>query len=142
MGFGGSFWRIEEGLGMNVLIVDDSRGIRFRLRRYLEELGQTVVGEDSNGADALELVQQTQPELVTLDIVMPEMDGLTVLRHLVERHPDIKVVMITSAATLANTLDARAAGAKSFLVKPFDKEKVAQMLREVTGPNQKFKSVS
>jgi len=86
----------------------------------------------------LDLVQKTQPDLVTLDIVMPEMDGLTALRRLVETNRDVKVVMVTSASTLANTLDARAAGAVGFLIKPFDKSKVAKVLSEITQSQTKI----
>lgn len=107
---------------MKVVIADDSSSIRIKLARYLRELGHEVVGEAANGFEAVKLVQEQKPDLVTLDLVMPELDGLSALRAIRYENKVVAVIMVSSAATFANELAARDAGANAFLRKPFDKE--------------------
>ncbi len=117
---------------MKVLVVDDSSGIRTKLARLLGELGHTVVGEASNGFEAIELYRRLVPELVTMDIVMPECDGLTALTEIIKSFPQAKVVMVTSAATRSNIQLAQEKGAVGFIVKPFEKEKLTELFKELS----------
>jgi two-component system, chemotaxis family, chemotaxis protein CheY len=116
---------------MRIVIVDDSKAIRVKLRRYLKELGHEVVGEASNGKEALKVFNQLRPDLITLDVVMPEMDGLTALKEISRMDPKAKTIIVTSAATVSNMMEAREAGAVHFLIKPFTKEKLAEILTKV-----------
>lgn len=117
---------------MKVLIADDSAGIRMKLRRYFEELGHSVVAEACNGLQAVELFISAKPELITLDLVMPEADGIYALREIRKEKPDARVVMITSAATVANMSEVKRLGALHFVVKPFQKEQIALMLEQIS----------
>jgi two-component system chemotaxis response regulator CheY len=113
---------------MNILIADDSPGIRLKLRQILEQMGHTIVGEAGTGIEAVALCEQFKPELCLLDIVMPGMDGLTALVELRKKCPGTQVVMVSSAGTVSNMLTARKEGAVDFMLKPFKREKVADLL--------------
>ena len=106
---------------MKVLIADDSSIIRIKLGRFLRDLGHQIIGEAENGAQAVNLFIEKQPDLVTLDLVMPEQDGLMALRAIRQRNSQVPVIMISSAATLANEMIANEAGATAFIKKPFDR---------------------
>jgi len=126
---------------MNVLVVDDSKAIRSKLKRYLEELGHRVVGEGASGREAVDLFSKLRPELVTLDIVMPDMDGLTALRQILAIDPGAKVIMVTSAAAVSNMMEAREIGAMHFLIKPFTQPKVAEVMEQIaTAPRTEQKA--
>lgn len=113
---------------MKVVITDDSSTIRIKLSRFFKELGHQVVGQAENGYEALKLIAEHQPDLVTLDWVMPEMDGLTTLRAIRYENKAVLVIMVSSAATLANELAAHQSGANAFLKKPFDKRSLQNVL--------------
>lgn len=83
-------------MGQRVLIVDDSRLARATVRKYLVQAGLEVAGEAGNGREAIELFTQLSPDLVTLDITMPEMDGLTAFREIRKLAPDAAVLLVTS----------------------------------------------
>jgi two-component system, chemotaxis family, chemotaxis protein CheY len=121
---------------MKVVIADDSSSIRIKLSRFLKELGHEVVGEAENGYQALKLISETAPDLVTLDLVMPELDGLSTLRALRHENKKVLVVMISSAATLANETSAAKEGANFFLKKPFDREALKSCLEKVIREGQ------
>lgn len=114
-----------------VLLVDDSKMSRNMLKAILEEEGYFVVGEASNGEEALEVFRQCHPDLVTLDITMPKMDGIEVLKHLQEMEPLVKVIMITAAGQQAKLIEALKCGAKRFITKPFEKEEIILNIYEV-----------
>ncbi|MBI1862426.1 MAG: response regulator [Deltaproteobacteria bacterium] len=115
---------------VKVLIVDDSVSHRSQLRRFLEELGNQVV-EASTGMEALSMYGDLRPDIVALDRVMPELDGVTTLARLRQVDPNVKVVMVSSSNTVAEMLEAREAGAKGFLLKPLRREKVEQAIRKL-----------
>lgn len=106
----------------NILIVDDSRISRRVLRNSLELLGHTVVGEAGNGDEALKLYDECNPDLVTMDITMPGMDGIECLFRLREKDPNAKVIMITAAGTNDKMVKAVKYGCLDYIVKPFDEE--------------------
>lgn len=117
---------------MKILVVDDSSAIRTKLSRYLRELGHDVVGQASNGFEGIELYQALKPQVITLDIVMPECDGIRALGEILKIEPNAKVIMVTSAATQSNMVKAKEMGAAAFVVKPFIKEKVQEALDQVS----------
>ncbi|MBQ6733717.1 MAG: response regulator [Lachnospiraceae bacterium] len=111
----------------NILIVDDSRISRRVLRNSLELMGHTVVAEAGNGDEALTLYEEHHPDLVTMDITMPGMDGIECLFRMREMDPEAKVIMITAAGTNDKMVKAVKYGCLDYIVKPFDEE----LLREV-----------
>ena len=107
-----------------VLIVDDHAGFRRFARRLLEAGGFQVVGEAGDGAEAVQRFQELKPEVTTLDITMPEKDGLTALREILAFDPAAKVVMCSALGQESKVLEAIKGGAKDFVVKPFQPERV------------------
>lgn len=107
-----------------VLVVDDAAFMRKVLSDALAAGGHDVVGEAADGEAALAAYQDLQPDLVTLDITMPHKDGLATLRELVEIDPDARVVICSALGQETKVLDAVKAGAKDFVVKPFDQDRL------------------
>jgi two-component system chemotaxis response regulator CheY len=105
------------------IIVDDATVMRMRLRDILQTRYE-VVGEAENGAKALELYTQLKPDFVTMDITMAEMNGMEALRNIVSRFPDAKVVMVSAMGQKAMVFEALGLGAKDFIIKPFDPDRV------------------
>lgn len=112
-----------------ILIVDDNDLMRTLLRGILRGENCLVVGEAKNGLVALEMVEKTIPDIVFLDVMMPEMDGLEVLQNVKEKHPQIRVVMITGSPSVDNVQESIQGGASGFIVKPFNTAKVLDTLR-------------
>lgn len=117
----------------SVLVVDDSRMSRMILKNLLEEQGYSVIGEATNGEEAVEMFKQQPADLTTLDITMPKMDGIEALQKILEFKPDAKVIMITAAGQQSKVLDALKYGAKQFITKPFEKDVVLNSIKEVLG---------
>ncbi len=107
-----------------VLVVDDAAFMRKMLTDTLSKGGHEVVGEASNGMEAVDRFRELRPELTTLDITMPEKDGLTALREILSLDPSAKIVMCSSLGQESKVLEAIRAGAKDFVVKPFQPERV------------------
>ncbi len=105
------------------LIVDDATVMRMRLRDILQTRYE-VVGEAENGQKAIELYAQLQPDFVTMDITMAEMNGMDALKGLVSRFPDAKVVMVSAMGQKTMVYEALSQGAKDFIIKPFDPDRV------------------
>ena len=116
----------------NILIVDDSRISRRVLRNSIESLGHTVIGEAGNGEDALRMYDELHPDLVTMDITMPGMDGIECLFRLREKDPNAKVVMITAAGTNDKMVKAVKYGCVDYIVKPFDEVLLRETLTKHT----------
>ncbi len=114
-----------------VLVVDDSRTMLLILRKLLGELGHEVVAEAANGKEAIVAYETHNPDLVTMDITMPVMDGVTAVRLIVKRHADAKIVMVSAYGHSKMVLKAIAAGAKHFLVKPIIAERARKVIDEV-----------
>jgi len=111
---------------LKLLIVDDSFIIRQAIKKYLKKYNLEVVGTAENGKIALELFEKTSPDIVTLDITMPEIDGLTVLEEMIKINKDVKVMVVTALTDKATGLKAIKLGAKSYLPKPFTEEKLQE----------------
>jgi two-component system, chemotaxis family, chemotaxis protein CheY len=107
-----------------VLIVDDAAFMRKMLSDALTGGGHEVVGEAGNGAEAVERFQELRPDLTTLDITMPEKDGLQALKEILSFDPAARVVMCSALGQESKVLESIKAGAKDFVVKPFQAERV------------------
>lgn len=115
-----------------ILIVDDSRTSRKILRGILEEAGHEIVAEATNGEEGYLKYQELKPELVTMDITMPTMDGLEALK-LIKRDENAKVIMITSAGQKEKMMEAVKYGADEFITKPFADKDVVKAVEDVLG---------
>jgi two-component system chemotaxis response regulator CheY len=115
-------------LGKKILIVDDAVFMRIKLKDILEKNGYEVAGEAQNGQEAFDQYQETKPDLVTMDITMPEVDGLEALKMIREADPNAKVIMCSAMGQQGMVMDAIRAGAIDFIVKPFDTERVIKAL--------------
>lgn len=115
-----------------VLVVDDAQFMRVRLRKLLEQDGHEVL-EATNGREAVAMYESHRPDLVFMDITMPEMDGLTALKTIREKDAAAKVVMCTSLGQKSAVIEALKAGAKDFIVKPFDPDKILSTVRKQVG---------
>ncbi|MBM4075175.1 MAG: response regulator [Planctomycetes bacterium] len=102
------------------MIVDDALIMRMKIREVATQAGWTVVAEADNGAEGVRLYDEHHPDLVTLDMVMPEMDGLAALKAIREKHPDANVVMVSAVNQKDQLRACITAGAIDFVVKPFD----------------------
>lgn len=111
-----------------VLIVDDADFMRMMLRDIVEDMGMEVVAEASDGAQAIELYRQKDIDLVLLDITMPVLDGLDALKEIIKYDPEANVVMITALGQKDQVLASIKAGARDFIIKPFDQERVTETL--------------
>lgn len=114
-----------------VLICDDSRSIRLITKRLLQENGYQVVGEASNGQEATEAFIHHNPDLVLLDLVMPETDGQTALRQIVEHNPSAKVVILSSLGSESDVEECLRSGASSYIQKPFEEDILLNALNEL-----------
>ena len=112
----------------SVMIVDDSRTSRRILKDILERAGYEIRGEAINGKEAVEMYGKLMPNIVTMDITMPEMDGIEALRRIREAYPDAKVVMVTAAGQKDKMMEAVKLGAAEFVAKPFVEETVLEAL--------------
>lgn len=106
-------------MSVKVLVVDDAPFMRATIGRAITENGWIVAGEAGSGREAIERYQEVNPDVVTLDITMPDMDGLTALKKLKELDANVRVIMCSAVGQKENVIEAHRAGAKSFLVKPF-----------------------
>ncbi|HEY3764265.1 MAG TPA: response regulator [Gaiellales bacterium] len=107
-----------------VLIVDDAAFMRKMLGDVLAKGGHEVIGEGANGAEAITQYQSLRPDIMTLDITMPEKDGLAALREILTLEPSAKIVMCSALGQESKVLEAIKSGAKDFVVKPFQPDRV------------------
>jgi len=126
---------LEEGelLDKKILIVDDAAFMRLMLKDILTKNGYMVVGEAENGAAAVDKYKELQPDLVTLDITMPEQDGISTLKEIRSIDPQAKIIMCSAMGQQAMVIDSIQAGAKDFIVKPFQPERVIEAVSKVIG---------
>jgi len=115
-------------LSKRVLIVDDAAFMRMMLRNILTKAGYEIVGEAENGKSALDLYKELKPDVVTMDITMPEMNGIEAVKALKQVDPQARVVMISAMGQQAMVMEAVQAGAKDFIVKPFQQDRVLQAI--------------
>lgn len=111
-----------------ILIVDDNDLMRTLLRGILRSEDYPTVSEARNGIVALDSIAKEKPDIVFLDVIMPEMDGIETLQNIKERYPDIAVIMITGNPSKENVEESIQSGASGFIVKPFNSAKVLNTL--------------
>jgi len=114
-----------------VLIVDDAAFMRISIKNMLTKNGYEIVGEAENGAIGVQMYKELQPDIVTMDITMPEMSGLDALKEIVKTDPQAKVVMVSAMGQEAMVREAIVSGAKGFIVKPFKEEGILAAIKKL-----------
>jgi two-component system chemotaxis response regulator CheY len=118
---------------LNVLIVDDSLITVKKLTAMLEADGHRVVGTANSGAKAVDAYRQFKPSMVTMDITMPDMDGIEATKRIIAEFPDACIVMVTSHGQEKMVIDALDAGARGYVLKPVRPERLREMVTKVMG---------
>lgn len=118
-------------MGKRILIVDDAAFMRMMIKDILSKNGFEIVGEAENGAVAIEKYKELTPDLVTMDITMPEMDGLAAVREIRKIDGNSKIIMCSAMGQQAMVIDAIQAGARDFIVKPFQPDRVLEAIKKV-----------
>jgi two-component system chemotaxis response regulator CheY len=113
-----------------IMVVDDAGFIRLMLSDMLKSEGYDVVAAASNGLEAIQYYKQYHPDLVTMDITMPDMDGIEALEEIIKINPKAKVIMCSAMGQQKMVIDAVRVGAKDFIVKPFQKERVVDAINK------------
>ena len=116
-----------------ILLVDDAAFMRMMVKNTLNENGYTDTYEASDGAEAVNKYAEIQPDLVIMDITMPNMDGLEALKAIRKADPNASVVMCSAMGQEAMVIEAIKSGAKDFIVKPFQAERVLEAVKKVVG---------
>ena len=117
-------------MAVNVMIVDDLAFIKIVLRDILEKSGFRVVGEASNGDEAIRVYLDKRPDVVLMDITMPGMDGLTALKKIREHDPDARIIICSALGQQRLIVQAIQLGAKDFIVKPFQPQRIISALKK------------
>ena len=120
-------------MAVRVLVVDDAAFMRMMVKDILTKNGYEVVGEAENGMKALEKYQELKPDLVTMDITMPEMDGISAVKEIKKVDANAKIVMCSAMGQQAMVIEAIQAGARDFIVKPFQADRVLEAVRKDVG---------
>jgi two-component system chemotaxis response regulator CheY len=123
-------------MAMRVLIVDDALFMRRMLADILKKEGFEICGEAENGKEGIDKYVELKPDVVTMDIVMPKMeeiDGVAAVREIIKRDPQAKIVIVSAMGQHALVVEAIQAGAKDFIVKPFQPSRVVEAIRRVAG---------
>ncbi|MGI6649851.1 MAG: response regulator [Bacillota bacterium] len=113
-----------------VLIVDDATFMRMMIKDILLKNGYEVVGEAENGLEAVEKYQELKPDIVTMDVTMPEMDGITAIKEIRKIDPNAKIIVCSAMGQQLMVMEAIQSGAKDFVVKPFQQDRVIQALQK------------
>ena len=120
-------------MAKRILVVDDAAFMRMMVKDILTKGGYEVVGEAENGAVAVQRYEELKPDLVTLDITMPEMDGLEALKAIKAKDASAVVVMCSAMGQQAMVIESIQAGAKDFIVKPFQADRVLEAVKKAIG---------
>ena len=120
-----------------VMIVDDAKIMRVTLKMLLEKLGHEVIAEAANGHEALDKLKRLNPEVITMDITMPEVngigDGIDTVKHIRQTNKEVKIIMITSHGEQKKVIDAIKSGATSYALKPIEESKLDEIIKKVLG---------
>ncbi len=114
-----------------ILIIDDAKFMRITLSNILKKANHEIVGEGETGKEAIRLYSELNPDLVTMDITMPEMSGLEAVKEIKKEYPHAKVIMCSAMGQQKMVVEAIEAGAKDFIVKPFDEGRVMDAVNRV-----------
>jgi len=120
-------------MGKGILIVDDAAFMRMMIKDILSKNGYQVVGEAENGAKAIEKYKELMPDLVIMDITMPEVDGIQAVKEIKNFDQDSKIIMCSAMGQQAMVIESIQAGARDFIVKPFQAERVIEAIKKVLG---------
>jgi two-component system chemotaxis response regulator CheY len=119
-------------MAKKVLIVDDAAFMRMLLKDIITKAGYEVVGEASNGAEAIEKYKELKPDIVTMDITMPEMNGIEATKEIMKVDPNANIIMCSAMGQQMMVVEAIQAGAKDFIVKPFQQGRVVEALSKIS----------
>ena len=114
-----------------VMIVDDNFVMRRNIRLIVEKLGHDVVGEADDGEDVVMVYGRVNPDIITMDITMPNMNGIDAMKKIKEKYPEAKIVMISAMGQKNKVLQSINAGAEHFIVKPINEKKVSEVFNKV-----------
>ena len=120
-------------MGKNILICDDAAFMRMMIKDILSKNGYTIAGEAENGAIAVEKYDELKPDLVMMDITMPEKDGIQALKEIKAKDSAAKIIMCSAMGQQAYVIEAIQNGAKDFIVKPFQQDRVLEAVRKAIG---------
>ena len=120
-------------MAKNILICDDAAFMRMMTKDILTKNGYNIAGEAENGAKAVEKYNELKPDLVLMDITMPEMDGIQALKKIKETDPNASVIMCSAMGQQAMVIESIQSGAKDFIVKPFQADRVLEAVQKVVG---------
>ena len=120
-------------MAKNILICDDAAFMRMMIKDILTKNGYNIAGEAENGTKAVEKYNEVHPDLVLMDITMPEMDGIQALKKIKEADPNACIIMCSAMGQQAMVIEAIQSGAKDFIVKPFQAERVLEAVKKVVG---------
>ena len=120
-------------MAKSILICDDAAFMRMMIKDILVKNGYNIAGEAENGVKAVEKYQETKPDLVLMDITMPEMDGIEALKKIKASDPSASVIMCSAMGQQSMVIEAIQSGAKDFIVKPFQADRVLESIRKVLG---------
>ena len=120
-------------MAKNILICDDAAFMRMMIKEKKKKNGYNVVGEAENGVKAVEKYNETKPDLVMMDITMPEMDGIQALKKIKESDASANVIMCSAMGQQAMVIEAIQSGAKDFIVKPFQADRVLEAVNKAVG---------
>ena len=120
-------------MAKNILVVDDAAFMRMMIKDILTKNGYNVVGEAENGAKAMEKYNELKPDLVLMDTTMPEVDGIQALKNIKAADANAKIIMCSAMGQQAMVIEAIQSGAKDFIVKPFQADRVLEAVKKVIG---------
>ncbi len=116
---------------LNILVVDDSILMRNNIKSYIEGLGHKVVGEAKNGAIAVTMCKELNPDLITMDITMPDMDGITAISKIREFNSDVNIIVATSHGQEEIIMKSLQAGAKGYILKPINESNLSDAIHNI-----------
>ncbi len=120
-------------MSKNILVVDDAAFMRMMIKDILTKNGYNVVGEAENGLKAVEKYNELKPDLVLMDITMPELDGIQALKQIKAQHPGAAIIMCSAMGQQAMVIESIQSGAKDFIVKPFQADRVLEAVKKAVG---------
>jgi two-component system chemotaxis response regulator CheY len=124
-------------LGKRILVVDDAAFMRMMIKNIVTKNGYEVAGEAENGKQAVEKYAELKPDIVTMDITMPEMDGIEAVKAIRAIDPNASIIMVSAMGQQAMVMDAIQAGARDFIVKPFQQDRLLQAIERVLARSRK-----
>jgi len=128
-----SIYKIYQEIPMKVLIVDDSMIMRRAIEGYLKDFDIEIIGTAGDGKTALALFKEKEPDIVTMDITMPEMDGLTCIKEMLAHKKETKIMVVTALSDEGTALEALKLGAAGFLAKPFNEQMLKEKFEKMIG---------